>query len=428
MNNKAIKITIIVLSAILALLVAAVIIVQMQRAQEELPENPPDIIEETPDSDLNRVEVESISIVLESTEMPKGTRFLPELIILPLDASDKFVELRSDNERVVRQQGQNWVAVEIGTANLIASATNGVQTIVEITVLPPNLEFMKFHEAEVIIELGDVLELIPEFTPIDAGLPEPIVYSSNNESVAEVSEDGKIRAVGPGDAVITGTTGEITAEIKVRVVISARNITVSFNRRVFGIGEQAEFTIKVEPENATNAEVSVSFSGAAVTSTGTNRFRCDEAGEVEVTFSAEGVRPLVQTIVVHDLVRLADDVHRITNTIRADANLSQLGRISLLTDVALLRAREVREPNNFSHTRPDGREFFTAFTDIGLERRFAGENLAEGHTSPVEVVQAWMDSTMGHRENILSTDFGNLGVGITIGNNGKLYWVQIFMN
>ena len=113
--------------------------------------------------------------------------------------------------------------------------------------------------------------------------------------------------------------------------------------------------------------------------------------------------------------------------VRSDAGLTQLGRIALLTDVALLRAREIREPNQFSHTRPDGREFFTAFTDIGLERRFAGENLAEGHTSPAEVVQAWMNSP-GHRENILNDDFGNLGVGITISNNGTIYWVQMFMD
>ena len=114
--------------------------------------------------------------------------------------------------------------------------------------------------------------------------------------------------------------------------------------------------------------------------------------------------------------------------IRADANLPQLGKIALLTDVALLRAREVKEPNHFSHTRPDGREFFTAFDDIGLERRFVGENLGEGHASPTEVVQAWMDSTIGHRENLLNREFGNLGVGVTINNDGRLYWVQMFMN
>ena len=424
MNNKAVKITIIVLSATLVLLVVATIIMYRQRNRQD-EELPPDSVEGTPVPIHERVEVESISIVLETAEIKKGTRFLPELIILPDNAYDKFVELRSDNERVIRQQGQNWVAVEIGTANLIASATNGVTAIVEVTVLPPDLEVIVLHEEEITIENGDIYSLIPEFIPIDAGLREPIQYSSSNESVAEASIDGKIRAIGPGNAIITVSVGDISTELKVTVVVSVRSINVSFNRRVFGVGEQAEFTIKVIPENATNASVSVDFSGAAVTSTGTNRFRCDEPGEITVTFSAQGISPMSQIITVHDLVALADDVHRLTNMLRSDAGLLPLGRIPLLTEVALLRASEIKEPNQFSHTRPDGRMYFTAFTDLGLARNEVGENIARGQIRPAEVVQEWMDSP-DHRENILFTDFGNLGVGVAVGNDGVLYWVQMF--
>jgi len=428
MNNKVIKITIIALSAILALMVLAVIIVLNQSAAEPDPELPADIVDETPEIPHNEVEVASIRVVLESYEMVKGTRFMPEIIILPDNATDKNIELRSDNMRVLRQQGNNWVAVEVGVANLIATASNGITGMAVVVVIAPDAELMSFQEEEISLDLGEVFELIPSFIPRDAGLAEPIEYTSANERVATVTSQGKISAVGPGTTTITGRSGDISAEIKVSVSVPVRSIEITMNRRAFTVGEQAEFTIKVLPENATNAEVSVEFSGASVTSTGTRTFRCNEAGEVTITFTAGS--PAVSqsvTINVFDLTILADEVFRLTNIERANAGFPAFGRIALLTEVALLRAREIRDQVNISHIRPDGRPFETAFADIGLEVNTFGENIAAGQTSPAEVVTAWMDST-DHRAAILNNNYGNLGVGVTMDRTGRLYWVQIFMN
>ncbi|MCL2820626.1 MAG: Ig-like domain-containing protein [Oscillospiraceae bacterium] len=430
MNNKVIRITIIVLSALLALLVLAVIIVYNQRAAEPDSDTDYDSVEETPGLPLNEIEVASIRVVLESYEIYRGTRFMPEVIILPDNATDKDFTLHSDNERVVRQQGNNWVAVEVGTANLIATASNGITGMAVVVVIAPEAEFMSFQEEEVTLDIGEVFELIPTFIPRDAGLGGVVVYTSVNERVATVTSDGKISAVGPGTTTIRGTVGDVSAEIKVTVEIQIRSIIITMNRRVFAIGERAEFSIQVEPENATNSGVSVSFSGAAVTSTGVNSFRCDEAGEVTVTFTSDSNSSISRSmdIIVHDLAVLADEVFRLTNIERANSDLTPVGRIALLTQVAQLRVREISEPNQFSHTRPDGRAFQTAFNDIGLQYTYAGENLAAGQESPAEAVRAWMESTTGHRETILDSDFGNLGVAVTIDGDGRLYWVQIFMN
>ena len=54
-----------------------------------------------------------------------------------------------------------------------------------------------------------------------------------------------------------------------------------------------------------------------------------------------------------------------------------------------------------------------------------GENLAAGHRTPEEVVQAWMDSP-GHRENLLDPEFTELGVGLSSGGEYGTYWVQEF--
>ena len=58
-----------------------------------------------------------------------------------------------------------------------------------------------------------------------------------------------------------------------------------------------------------------------------------------------------------------------------------------------------------------------------------GENIAAGYMTPKEVVEGWMNST-GHRENILSPKFTEIGVGCYENKNleYKAYWVQLFGN
>lgn len=94
---------------------------------------------------------------------------------------------------------------------------------------------------------------------------------------------------------------------------------------------------------------------------------------------------------------------------------------------AKLRAQELLVL--FDHTRPDGTLCFTVFDELGVNEPFSsmGENIAMGHTSPEDVVDAWMNSP-GHRANILNPDFEQLAVGaVEIPNTpGRYATVQLF--
>jgi len=54
-----------------------------------------------------------------------------------------------------------------------------------------------------------------------------------------------------------------------------------------------------------------------------------------------------------------------------------------------------------------------------------GENIAGGQKTPEEVMAAWMGSS-GHRGNILSANFKDIGVGLAARSSGSLFWVQTF--
>ena len=50
---------------------------------------------------------------------------------------------------------------------------------------------------------------------------------------------------------------------------------------------------------------------------------------------------------------------------------------------------------------------------------------SDGSASAAEVVSSWMRSP-GHRDNILSSEFTEIGTGVALGRNGRLYWAQVF--
>ena len=113
-----------------------------------------------------------------------------------------------------------------------------------------------------------------------------------------------------------------------------------------------------------------------------------------------------------------------TNVERSRHGLSKLKTTDALCSASGVRAKELY--NKFSHTRPNGNKWTTALSAKGVKYRSAAENIARGYTSPCSVVKAWMDSD-GHRDNILSSKYSYLGVGLHYTESGKkYYWDQLF--
>lgn len=104
------------------------------------------------------------------------------------------------------------------------------------------------------------------------------------------------------------------------------------------------------------------------------------------------------------------------NAERARYGLSALQVDADLTSAARLRAQELTQ--TFSHTRPDGSSWSS------VSAKAYGENIARGQSTPDKVMAAWL-SSQGHRENILRSSFGSIGV-CAYRLNGVLYWVQLF--
>ena len=121
---------------------------------------------------------------------------------------------------------------------------------------------------------------------------------------------------------------------------------------------------------------------------------------------------------------LINEVYEITNNYRSLVGVSSLTLDSSLVEAANIRAKELSD--SFSHTRPNGSSCFTVLSELGISYGTAGENIAAGYSSSQSVMEGWRSSS-GHYQNIISSKFKKIGIGVNIINN-QYYWVQIFSN
>ena len=118
------------------------------------------------------------------------------------------------------------------------------------------------------------------------------------------------------------------------------------------------------------------------------------------------------------------EVIRLVNEIRVDNGLKPLTENWELSRVARYKAHDMHDSGYFDHNSPVYGSPFTMIKNFGLSYRAAAENIAMGYRTPQTVVDGWMNSTTGHRENILNPSYTQIGVGYCADGS---YWSQMFI-
>lgn len=119
----------------------------------------------------------------------------------------------------------------------------------------------------------------------------------------------------------------------------------------------------------------------------------------------------------------ANRILELVNTERTSRGFTALARNDQLDDAAVAQATDMRDNKFFDHTGSDGSNVGTRATAAGYTWSAIGENIGSGSVSPEAMMDLWMNSD-GHRANILSPNFTELGVGID--ERGTALWVQVF--
>lgn len=100
-----------------------------------------------------------------------------------------------------------------------------------------------------------------------------------------------------------------------------------------------------------------------------------------------------------------------------DKNLQKIGRD---------HSQDMLQRGYFSHFSPEGESVADRASRAGIDFLVIGENLAYAPT--LELAHKGLMNSTGHRENILSTDYKKIGIGVADGGvYGKMF-TQVFSN
>ncbi|MDF2889996.1 MAG: hypothetical protein K0R80_363 [Clostridia bacterium] len=123
---------------------------------------------------------------------------------------------------------------------------------------------------------------------------------------------------------------------------------------------------------------------------------------------------------------LESEVVRLVNIERSKQGLQPLKENWELSRVARYKSADMASKNYFAHESPTYGSPFRMMESFGIKYSSAGENIAYGQKTPQQVMTAWMNSP-GHRSNIMSPSFSQIGVGYATNKNGVPYWTQMFI-
>ncbi|GAA0136211.1 hypothetical protein YSY43_30520 [Paenibacillus sp. YSY-4.3] len=114
-------------------------------------------------------------------------------------------------------------------------------------------------------------------------------------------------------------------------------------------------------------------------------------------------------------------VFDLTNTFRVSKGLKPLTWNEKAAVAARLHSEDMGVRDFFAHRNPDGKSVGDRMAAQGLTKSMAtGENIAAGHSSAIDAHYGWLHS-LGHRNNMLTSGYTTLGVGVKFINDVPYY-------
>ena len=170
------------------------------------------------------VPIPVLSITLSADEIVSTVGQTDRLIatVKPDDADDKTVVWSSDNEEVVTvDQDGNLSFIGVGRGIITASCGEASATcriiVNPVPEVPIPVISITLDVEDITLQPGESEDLTAVVEPADAS-DKTIIWTSDNEDVAVVDENGTVTAVGEGEATITATCGDASATCRVTVI------------------------------------------------------------------------------------------------------------------------------------------------------------------------------------------------------------------
>ena len=206
--------------------------------------------------------VPASGIVLDRTEavIKRGESIKLTASVFPDTASFKAVNWTSSDESIAVVNTDGLVtAFNEGTADITARTVTGDSSACcQVTVGTQEITGVSISRSTLTLKRGEVSTLT---AAVESSYAEnkSVTWSSSDESVASVDENGTITTlkIGSTDITVTTVEGGFTAVCKLTVVApDISGIAIDVEEATVSIGKTLQITATVEPEDAANQKIS----------------------------------------------------------------------------------------------------------------------------------------------------------------------------
>ena len=205
------------------------------------------------------IEVNELSFSTDSIKLSVGEKMKIISEYSPKEATDTVIVWKSDNSAIATVDGHGVVTgLKEGIAKVSGTLGNGKAELT-VTVTPRKLttEGLLLAQSELSLVIGESYTLKIEVYPED-GVEEEAVWTSMNEEVVAVDENGVLTPLQVGDASVVVKVGEKEATCVVHVyekIVPATGISFNVESLEVKVGETLAVDVKIEPEDATERNV-----------------------------------------------------------------------------------------------------------------------------------------------------------------------------
>ncbi len=228
---------------------------------------------------VKSVKVETITLDKTEAELMEGGALTLTATVKPDNAKNKTLNWSSSDEAIAKVDDKgNVSAIAEGVANITVEAKDGsnIKATCKVTVKSIKVETITLDMNETELFIGESQTLIATVKPDDAK-NKTLKWSSSDEAIAQVNENGVINALAEGIVTITaeamdGSNIKATCKVSVKS-IKAESLTLDKTEANLFIGESLALIATIAPENATNKAIRWSSSDENVA-------KVDENGKV----------------------------------------------------------------------------------------------------------------------------------------------------
>ena len=258
------------------------------------------------DDDNDSVEVSGISLDQQTLDLTVGDKQQLTATVTPENADDKTVVWLSNNTEVVTVDKGMVEAVAAGEA-IVTAAAGGKTATCTVTVKSATVEVsdVSLDQETLNLTVGETQQLTATVTPEDAD-DKTVTWTSDNNDVVTVNDEGVVTAVAAGEAVVTAAAGGKTATCTVTVIFPTvdptaliktikipdrqnegfyRQLTLSYTDDKVTTIKNERYTPEgtVEELGTTEVNITYDYEAGKVTLTGDQDY-----GEIEFTLNEKG--------------------------------------------------------------------------------------------------------------------------------------------